>query len=937
MSTSSPHGRGLVNRWPQLAALRDRIVAAERGEASLCIVAGDGGAGKSRLIAEFCASLEGRGARCAVGGCLEYVQSPFAPFLAVIETLDAIDPSTLRAASALRKAIAPLLPALAEAGATATEPARDKLLQFNALADALARFAVATTTVVVIEDLQWADSATLELLLHLAPRIASSRLVIIVTFRSDELPRGHQLRSVLAKLGRLPRVHRLDLGPLTDADMRELVERALEDKAPLPAATVGAICERAEGNPLFAEELLKNVETGDRADDRQLPGSVAQAVSERVAGMDDLDRTLLAQAAAIGRRFSAEFLAAISGHEIERVIALLKRAIDLQLIAEEAGVDIHYAFRHELIREALYAELLVAETRSLHRRIADALESSPDVEAHIAELAYHYWQSHDADKAARYNESAGDLAFEFFAYRDAVTCYGRALDTGALDGPRRAALNRKFADALHQAGFGERAVRALEEALAYYTSVGATEDAARTALRLARQRLTLGDTEGHLRDCRLALELVGANPASPAFFFTHVELLGLHTSYRWDPDKAREHEREAERAVAARRPAELVGFWENRAALAIGLGRPSEALDFTTKAVEAAALERDVRAAVRCWGNYAGIMALIGEREAARGGFERALEIARATKLGGLTVNWTLVYAAYAALLEGELSRAKGIVDEALAAGIEMPSFRIHLAGVAIPLGLALDDDESVRRSAKKDLIDFGLTSTDSTLIGALAGFAERLAAQNKPDEAAALLHRALDALEHITSHPGPSDAERLLTMVAQHGDLADAPRARALLRRTGQLSAARSLPAYLALFDALERHRSKDREASTAAARDAAARFKAIGWPLLEAQALELEGKIAEASDIYKRTGATREARRLEALLNPVNRRGRTKSELTAREREICDLLVQGKANKAIAEALVISERTVETHVSSVLTKMEAGSRAELIAKLKS
>src|SRR5262249_15630965 len=112
--------------------------------------------------------------------------------------------------------------------------------------------------------------------------------------------------------------------------------------------------------------------------------------------------------------------------------------------------------------------------------------------------------------------------------------------------------------------------------------------------------------------------------------------------------------------------------------------------------------------------------------------------------------------------------------------------------------------------------------------------------------------------------------------------------------------------------------------------------RFEDIGWPLHQAEALELSGRPEKALALYRQCGDERDARRLDAKLNPVNRRGRAKSELTAREREICDLLTKGKTNKAIAEELVVSERTVESHVSSILTKMSVSSRAELIARLK-
>ncbi|MBV8281979.1 MAG: hypothetical protein JO347_07945 [Candidatus Eremiobacteraeota bacterium] len=171
---------------------------------------------------------------------------------------------------------------------------------------------------------------------------------------------------------------------------------------------------------------------------------------------------------------------------------------------------------------------------------------------------------------------------------------------------------------------------------------------------------------------------------------------------------------------------------------------------------------------------------------------------------------------------------------------------------------------------------------------------------------------------------------------MAEHGDRDDVRRARAMLERIAKSSSVRATPALTALFDSFESSRFADKALGEQHAVRAAELFKEIGWPMHEARALELLGRAKEAREIYAKCGATRETRRLDAALNPVNKRGRAKGDLTAREREICDLLVQGKTNKTIADQLVVSERTVESHVSSILMKMNAASRAELIAKLR-
>jgi len=199
------------------------------------------------------------------------------------------------------------------------------------------------------------------------------------------------------------------------------------------------------------------------------------------------------------------------------------------------------------------------------------------------------------------------------------------------------------------------------------------------------------------------------------------------------------------------------------------------------------------------------------------------------------------------------------------------------------------------------------------------------------------LLHAAIDALERTGAPPGFGDVDDLCIAAAAYGAPEDIQRARALLAQTARVDhTLRSTQANLALFDAHAANRAQDHHQARAHAMTAAELYREMRWSYREAQARELAGALQEARAIYERVGAGDDARRLDAQLNPVNKRGRAKGELTAREREICDLLVQGKTNRAIADQLVVSERTVESHVSSILMKMNAASRAELIAKLR-
>jgi DNA-binding CsgD family transcriptional regulator/tetratricopeptide (TPR) repeat protein len=932
----SAQAHRLVGRSPQLELLNRCFDAAKAGAGSLVLLHGEAGTGKSRLAFEFCWALPSAEARYAVGQCLEYVQSPFAPFLAALSSLAQADPAVLKAAPSVRAILANLIPELEAPGAPAAVPVTDKLRQFNALVEALRSFGATRPTVVVIEDIHWADSATLELIQHLAANIAGARLLVVATYRNDMLKRAPALRSMAAKLSRQAGVRRIELPALSNAEMHELVFHALGDRARLSETTIGAICARAEGNPLFAEELLKTVIESGGDEERSLPTTLSEAVLEHFAALDLPERRAISHAAIIGRRFEAGFLAEIAGLPLEDVTQALKHAIELSLIVEESNGSVQFAFKHELTRQAIYHELLASEARQLHTKIATALEAHTEGD-HTPELAYHWWQAHERDRAARYNELAADAALKVFAYRDAAANLERAIASTAADDAHRAALNLKLADALHQSGLEEPAKRAADEALAYYEATGDRERAARTCLDLAWMHGVYGHTSDAFAFTQRALELTGDSPANPVYFDAHVQMMRLYTEFRWDPEQLAKHMSLADRATGPRATEPRINFLVMRAVSYAGLGDPASAFEDTEAASALATEGGDFRGATRCWGSFGISMVQAGESDLAAQGFERARAIIREKAIGGLTAVWILVAMAHAKRVTGELAEARDLVKQALAANVETPGFQMFMVNAGIRIGLLMEDDELVTRCARPELLDFALASGSSIMIGSTAAFAEHYLARGKPAEAASLLHDAIEALERIGAPPGFGDADELGIAVAAHGAVEDAPRTRALLAgavRAGQ--SPRSTRANLALFDAYVASRASDASASAAHAAEAVALFHAMSWPHHEARALEIAGEHEQALEFYKRIGAVRDARRASAIVNPVNKRGRAKGELTAREREICDLLAQGKTNKAIAEQLVLSERTVETHVSSVLTKMGAASRAELIAKLK-
>ena len=901
----------LVGRGSELAALHEHLRSAVAGKGSLILIGGEAGSGKSRLLAEFCSSIAPELAQQATGQCHEYAQAPLAPFLSAFTTLADQSPNSLRSRS---------LPRL---------EGLDTLEQFNALAEFLARATRLRPLVLILEDAHWADSASLDLLLHLSPSLADSRVLLLVTHRSEELSRGHPLRSLLPKLERNRNVIRCQLGPLSNAEINVLLDDAMAGRRSLSATTLNAICANAEGNPLFAEELLKNALASDSPADG-VPATLREAILDRLRTLDESDRTTLVHAAALGRRFDAQFLTDVVGRPIARVLATLKRAIDLQLIVEETGDAALFSFRHELTRQAIYGDLLEVEARPLHHRIAVALESV-SADDHVAELAYHYWMSHERDKAVSYNERAGDQAAALFAFRDAILSYERALDAGLGDPLRVAGVQEKLASASFSAGFGERAMQLRETVLACYENLGDRQRTAAACLQLARTMALLGDPKRQEMYAERALRLIHDDAANPVFFDAQVALMDVSVRWRWRPQEVRKRAAIAERSPGFHASTSLIQFYELRWLMHVALGETAEAFADAQRASALAQETGDSRSALRVWGNYTSVMARAGERAAALEGSARALEIIRQKRITGLTTIWTLAELAFVALLHGDLRTAQERIADARSEVIEGTGFRLSLARVAIVLGLALDDERLTRMTNRDVLTDLALGSGNAYMIGSLFGFATLYFARDKTSAGQHLLTRAIEALESIDSFP-PTDTEELLLLVAQRGDQADVPRARAILERIASSSSVRSTAAYQALSEAYEQLRFGDRKRGAQQAHVAAQAFHAMGWPLHEARALEAAGDKQSALECYKQVGAHGDFRR---LVQSAGLAGATDTdEMTARERQVFELLLQGSSNRAIAHKLSLGERTIATHVSSILMKAGVASRAELIAK---
>ena len=512
---------GFVGRAEELARLLAALDQAEQGRPAMVLVAGDAGVGKTRLLAELAHQARQRGAQALVGGCLEVgdVGLPYVPVVAALRgfAAEADNDELLVAAAKGLPRLGRLLPELAD---QSNAPASlgeglEQLQLFDGVGSLLVRLSEHAPLLLVLEDLHWADASTRELVVFLHQTLRTGRLLLVATYRSDELQRRHPLWPWLAELGRRPGVTRLELGPLSWAELAEHLA-ALRGRR-LSAAAVERIFARSEGNPFYAEELLA---VGADQDEVALPRALGEVLLARVQVLSEVAQQVLRVAAVAGRRVNHRLLATAAGRPEPEVERGLRETVGARLLVAEAASE-SYRFRHALLQEALYSDLLPSERVRLHAIFAQLLEDSRGAGASAAELAYHCLASHDLTGGLVASVQAAAEAQVVHApgerlrhLEQALSLWERVPEAGRLAGVDRIDLVLGAAAAANDAGEVDRAVGLARQAI---DEVDEHLDPLRTARaheRLAHY-LRIGHDQQVLQLCRRAEQLVPRDPPTP--------------------------------------------------------------------------------------------------------------------------------------------------------------------------------------------------------------------------------------------------------------------------------------------------------------------------------------------------------------------------------------------------------------------------------------
>ena len=503
----------LVGRAEQLASLDDALAMTRRGEPATVLVGGEAGVGKSRLVSEF-AERAADGGRVLAGGCLELGASglAFAPFTAVlrqvVRDLGVAGVQDLLTGQASRE-LARLLPELGESARHEDEAyqgeARARL--FEQVLGLFERLAEAGSLTLIIEDAHWADHSTRDLLTFLIGNQRVLRgVLIVVTFRSDELHRTHPLRALLAELGRIGWVERFELPRLTRSEAASQIA-AILGREPGPALVDG-VFRRSEGNPLFVEQLLG-------CDGGELPESLRDLVLANVQRLPEETGELLRLASAGGVRLGHALLARVSGVGDDDLTRALRPAVARNVLLADAD---GYLFRHALIREAMHDDLLPGEHGRLHARYAQAISDDPSlVPAGRAaiELAHHWYSAHDVTWALVSAWQAAAVAGRALAHSEQLAMLSRVLelwdrvpDAAERIGTDHIGVLERAVQVTHFTGDQERGHAFATAALA---ELDDSAEPARAALLLERRGMLrcYADPAAGQADMRHALALVG--------------------------------------------------------------------------------------------------------------------------------------------------------------------------------------------------------------------------------------------------------------------------------------------------------------------------------------------------------------------------------------------------------------------------------------------
>jgi DNA-binding CsgD family transcriptional regulator len=1010
-----------IGRREELTSLARQLERAKAEDPAFALIGGEAGVGKTRLTRELASLAASQDCCVLTGQCVELGGEglPLAPLVDALRTLARAVPPDLLAEvlGPAAPALSRLLPELARATAAASSfppeptsaavptaaapavPASDDMSKAQLLEHVLGtldRLSAVQPVLLAVEDLHWADRSTLDLVAFLFRSLRQSRVMIAVTYRSDELHRRHPLRPLLTSWERDRSINRVDLSRFSRDEVAAQLGAILGQR-PAPAVSE-TVFDRSGGNAYLVEELAGAVAAG--GDPADLPPSLADVLLSRVDALTVNAQKLLRTASVAGRAVPDRLLAEVAGLDEAELLRALREAVDGHLlVVDQSGHG--YAFRHALTRDAVYEDMLPGERVRLHAAYAAALDRDPDPggdEADASALAYHWYAALDlpralpaAMRAAARAAAAGAPAEALRLLERALEIWPRVTDARQRTGMDRVGVSRLAADAAYRSGTLDRARSLLADALTELAADASGTDPLQHALILERYAVVQRDSSdpaAATATLQRALDLLPSDRVTRV----HAVVLATMASSQMREDDMTGCAETARRAIEAARAAGAKDA-EADASVSLGssacyLGQTEDGLASLRDGLRLAGELGDPPVALRAYINLSDALELLGRHAEAAQAAAEGIELATRTGMARTLGSYLIGNRAESLLRMGQLDEADELTSQALAAlpeGVFSATLHQFRAEIAVMRGRydeAAANDRATRRIIG-DTVDIQFTQTLRYTAGMIAlgsgdmAAAREVVTEGLPDVTSpwgarygwpllwlGMRVEADDATRHRDRRePLPSEitercarlaglAARLQTPAPSweaYRELTSAEHARAEGRDTPATwlaavaawqRAAEPYPLCYALLRLAEAHTaSGDLEAATDTVRQSHALARRLGAAPVaaEAEALARRARLSlpreQADPTAGARGGHGPAAGHAGTARPSVADELARFGLTEREREVLILVAAGRSNPEIARELFISAKTASVHVSNILAKLGVGGRVEAAA----
>jgi len=609
----------LIDRVEEMKLLKEAVDRTIQGEGGLVFLYGEAGIGKTRLARELRAYAYLRGMQVLYGRCPALFRMdgvpPYILWREVIrDYLENSNPEQLyRVIGFYPAEVAKLVPELSQKLRTIPQsfqikPEQEQNRLFEAVSQFITNISREVPLLVILDDLQWTDPSSLLLLHYVARGVQKTPLLLLGAYRSTDIDAKHPLTPVLAELNRERIPQSVSLKRMSSNDVTEMIKQILEQDD-VPAEFCRMVYEKTRGNPFFAEEVITSLKEegvifreGNRWNIKEVsriefPETVKSVVKARISRLDDECQNILTLASFIGCDFPFEAVCGVTGIEENRLLELLERILKTGLIKEKLirGEDV-YSFSDIIIRDVVHDEVSLLRHKKLHNTVGCALEKvfAKNVDQHLGELAYHFLEGGDEEKALDYFLEAGEKAARIYANGEAISYFQsalRLLEETRGEPRKRACLLEKLGDLKKLVGKYDEAIKHWDEALCLWAQLGEKE------------------TEATL----------------------HRKMANVLWSNLGNREKAKEHHGNALKILEAETASvELARLYEDMAGMICmgASGNLTEARSWAEKAVELAKQLNAFDVIARSYASLGEILGMQGERKEAAECMDKALKIA---------------------------------------------------------------------------------------------------------------------------------------------------------------------------------------------------------------------------------------------------------------------------------------------------------------------